>query len=1186
MDRFYAPDHSRGNEDDDDEESYEQASLLRQLYQQHPSQHHLHLGGYGTARFPPPYHHYEPGRRVGGMTNPGLEYLSDAGRQGQLEYVYGVNHRHPAHHLNVEARPQHHQYDHAVARAMPPTASSLYSTRPDPPAVAPNENMYSSRRDPISNLGLLLQASESAALIATSGQSGSTQPPGGTTRLPLFAGQVQDNRFGLESQPYSSGMARGTVPFPGPLAQPPIDPPSSSDRTVPSRTAAVATARQGQKRGGIFDEAESDTEDTPLVGRKKTRSNSHPKKMKPKFVTVAPAATKVGKGGIFDDADEDVDFVSPHFSPKTKLTGPDISRPDPLPSQLETFKLAVPKSTESPSSTSNSAKPEKKKKKGKGTTDKGSSTRKYKKAKLPAQRVLVARKEKEQALSLLAGKDDLMGILKPNHCLFLGREFWIFTVQQLQSVLRSTDELDNIADAQNPPKPVRFRSSLRSELLLYVAKSDLVKTRAAASQSCKAAQEVPNEANTRYEKSEPTSGTSTATEELPLADAASLGVDSIKHESNANYHYLKEAMEGDIDPKAREEAEAVLRRWEEVIEAWKNKAPNEREIPVEKMFPLDGPIACLFPTVITRFLASVPVRTLFDFLSLKKTETGAITALCGAWRKSCGLADGTPLALAKHFIGLGFRAETAIASVPPVDYRTRKWMGDPMIVLTGAAREFVVDARQISSGTVFIETRTKDLATGLMEWRASKGLPPLKGSGKVAMVSGWKASVKEAIDLEEGEGKVLRDIDLQALVEAAEEAPFVKEEKKQAPAKQKTTHQEYTFDPLIPVVHKALHSTLFLKEVLDPEHFSVLHEAGVKTAVELFASQKKAGSPLALALSKILPEPSTYQLVIFDWCQIVRKKLSGIRRVNGGGKRKGDNLPGAPPNNKAKKEATNGKGKDAAAPKTNEANASKPEEARASKSKEARAPKSKESRAPNPKEATAPNPKEEKERKPKESKATNQKAGKPNKQSVGKPNKSSHGKANKSKEGAAPFPKDATAPRPSRQELLQKDIFYSLSAGTQTFLNSLGIATAEAFMHSRTTDLSSAFVEWRATKGMTVLKGLGAIASVSGWKAQVRRLAKERGLEELAQAAPSGVSQLLPNCETKISADAGSESKVKSTTGTVPNTHPPPQTKLQVGTTTSTGSKKILSYPEILFGKPTKKLVVESSRGTCIFSDL
>ena len=359
-------------------------------------------------------------------------------------------------------------------------------------------------------------------------------------------------------------------------------------------------------------------------------------------------------------------------------------------------------------------------------------------------------------------------------------------------------------------------------------------------------------------------------------------------------------------------------------------------------------------------------------------------------------------------------------------------------------------------------------------------LTPVKG--KVAMVSGWKAGVKEAVDVETGSGKVLKGVDLQALVEQAEKVPIVKEEgEKTQPAAAKSQPQsqpppEFTFDPRIPGVDAALHSPKFLEEALDPKYFAVFQSVGVRTPVELFSAVKRQGSPLAIAVAKILPDPTNFELTIFDLCQIVRKKLSGIRRVNSN-KRKPDDdeHEGAPATAKAKLDNTLLNGP--------------------------------------PKEAVS---------------------------------------------------------RAKKEELQKKDPFYSLSAVTQTFLASMGIATAEGFLSTRTTDLSNAFVEWRAANDMPVLKGLGAIASVSGWKAQVRKIAKERGMEELALMVPEGSASYTPGKKRKSKDGSATNKKLN-------------RAKLESGSSADPG-KRMIAHPGVLFGKPSQRILVESTNGTsCLF---
>lgn len=73
------------------------------------------------------------------------------------------------------------------------------------------------------------------------------------------------------------------------------------------------------------------------------------------------------------------------------------------------------------------------------------------------------------------------------------------------------------------------------------------------------------------------------------------------------------------------------------------------------------------------------------------------------------------------------------------------------------------------------------------------------------------------------------------------------------------------------------------------------------------------------------------------------------------------------------------------------------------------------------------------------------------------------------------------------------DPFELLSTVTKEFLTSIGITTAEQFLGTRTTDIAADFVTFRKEKGMPELKGLGSIASVSGWKANCRKFCIKMG---------------------------------------------------------------------------------------------
>jgi hypothetical protein len=91
------------------------------------------------------------------------------------------------------------------------------------------------------------------------------------------------------------------------------------------------------------------------------------------------------------------------------------------------------------------------------------------------------------------------------------------------------------------------------------------------------------------------------------------------------------------------------------------------------------------------------------------------------------------------------------------------------------------------------------------------------------------------------------------------------------------------------------------------------------------------------------------------------------------------------------------------------------------------------------------------------------------------------------------------------------DPFESLSAVTKRFLATMDIFTAEDFLKTRTTDIATKFVEFRVKEGMPELKGLGAIASVSGWKANVRKAARDMGKEDIVVMEPDNKSSWGPH---------------------------------------------------------------------------
>lgn len=159
--------------------------------------------------------------------------------------------------------------------------------------------------------------------------------------------------------------------------------------------------------------------------------------------------TSPPKGGIFDDADEDVSFDIPSYG-QTAATQAQSMIPSSAIVEATTFPkvdpILMPKPTSVSLPLTTSAPPAKKIKQDKttaktGEEKKSAPKKKKKKPTKPTKRVLVARKETEAAALAMKGKDDLADILARDHSRFLGKEFWIFTVQQLETVLKSTNKL-------------------------------------------------------------------------------------------------------------------------------------------------------------------------------------------------------------------------------------------------------------------------------------------------------------------------------------------------------------------------------------------------------------------------------------------------------------------------------------------------------------------------------------------------------------------------------------------------------------------------------------------------------------------------------------------------------------------------------------------------------------------------
>ncbi len=580
-------------------------------------------------------------------------------------------------------------------------------------------------------------------------------------------------------------------------------------------------------------------------------------------------------------------------------------------------------------------------------------------------------KERLTAVAILDGEVDLLRILSKDDCFFLGRKCFIFTLRQLEWVLGDDLESSN-SDARQQGRKALLRI-LRQHLSIIDGSSMIA-------------------GNSMNE-----------TDQAGLTAASKVASVNPSEQNRINGEpKLTESVSGDAnvkDSSINEDSLVAekLQVWKKSIETWKQESSEK---PCEDdQFPLiDGPMSVFFPVGTLRFIESIKVKSLFDFLCLKKTESGLVVEMFRAWRKTCGLRDINLLPLAKHLIGINARIEASLKRKLDDEADFASWVTGPMAVLSGAAKEFIVDYSKIFSGEQFIEKRTKTLADEFCEWRLKRGLSALRGSGNVAMISAWKTQIKDELEIENSEGKVVPEEEIE------NEVDFVS---KVIPAGGTSDHDHESKRRRVrkptpkgssrsPAAHKALNSVEFFSRCFpEARKLNMFKSAGITTAQQLLFADKGKNSILLKTLIQCKSEQNPGKEIqvascvslLYDWSSRVKKRIADIEK---------------------------GDGEVAVQPVY-----------RDQKSKENRSVK---------KKSTSMNP------------------------------------------------------------------FDALSKSSKEFLqNKMNISTASEFLETRTTDIANAFVEWRVDKGMPTLKGLGAVASISGWKKLVRTKAASLGNSNLAE---------------------------------------------------------------------------------------
>jgi hypothetical protein len=705
--------------------------------------------------------------------------------------------------------------------------------------------------------------------------------------------------------------------------------------------------------------------------------------------------------------------------------------------ELDTSTVATdPVTLETPSAVPSSPKSVSRKSQG-GVVPRKRAPRKEPKPRTPLeQRVYYSRKEIEVASSVLEDKEDLCDIIPINDCFLLADWFWIFTVQQLERALSENPENGNPSFISEMIAKFSMNHSSCSEnsaLSFYdstIAAHNSVQREVVASNVTTNTSESPKLTITNVLDAVPTSLQSDS--KLIGApslerDGVNLSIEGVSSSCNLLPQSLQtessvegtSALDGDstkltaipqsapvyTGPSNQDPDATRLRVIEEKIASWRIAIAEFRSIPrirtpVQLRFHLDGPIKLLLPESTQNFFKSIELETLFSFLALRKSETGAVCDLMSIWRRECQMSSVPDLGLARHFLGIASRIEAVLSAYPPIAEADRGWMLDPISGLTGAARDFLIRHQKITSATNFLSLRTKEVAGILEVWREQNGMDVLRGSGKVAMVSAWKAYIKEAVEAESDVGRVIDLSNYLTKVQNEKYTAFLSSTKESS-----DTGKDASSD-------FSLYSKHVLERALGEGATLLLKSAGIQTAAQLFAADL---DPSTSSLYKVLMDTGivggtpAFESAVENWRKSMKEYL--------------DKTPGS----KRYKEGHQSKGETLSHPKRN--------------------------------------------------------APQVTKKADGKP----HNSLSNLKEGKFESLLHVNAAN-------EDEVFNALSFTTRQFLQTVGIRTSYDFLSSRSSDLATSFVAWRRAKGKPELKGLGSIASISGWKSIVRKKAKDLGL--------------------------------------------------------------------------------------------
>ena len=468
---------------------------------------------------------------------------------------------------------------------------------------------------------------------------------------------------------------------------------------------------------------------------------------------------------------------------------------------------------------------------------------------------LSSAKESTAALNVLSGVDDLLTVLSEEECRFLGNRFWIFTVQQLESVLAQDGTTTE-------------ETGMESEAPLRVSKSHLVDS-------------IMKEIAKVAESSSDLSG---LTSIVPT----------------------QEGKEGTEVESRKASAEALTSKWKENLRGRKKRPSDE----VTRSFPLGGPLSILLPPALIQFLSAVGIDTACDLMAARKTENSLLVALFKIWQEKQGMKITRPQNIARFFTSVSSRVQSAITSVAPVDSFTRAWSGSNLIALTSSAREFIVFQCRYSDDSSFLEEQTGNIAKKLGNYRAEKGMSVLKGTGNVAVISSWRTIVKDTADLGESLKRPLPivNLDVKAFVASRNGGAGSKGKtisqastrgRKQKGSNSSVAAQrsnagssninlqpphDHLSDDISLVMHE-LQSNDFMQRVLKPSQIKFLQSTGIFNADSLVRADKSEKSAMVQSLIRWrrdrgfdeIPAASASKAIV-DWSRKVEKELNAIKQ--------------------------------------------------------------------------------------------------------------------------------------------------------------------------------------------------------------------------------------------------------------------------------------------------------------------